>query len=808
MLPRCWWASVLLVILGTALAQEKTSAPTLTRVYPSGVQVGQAAEITFEGTNLDEPTGLTTTFPAQWEILPGNSPTQLRMRVTALPGAWLGWHLIHVVTKKGVTNGRLFCLDELPQVLTTGTPHSPEQAQAVAPPCVVCGVLDKDHSHWFRLSVQAGQRLSFEVLGRRLGSRLDPQLALYDGSGKRQLAFSDDAPGQQKDPRLHGVFTDAGEVLVELRDVRYQGGPEAGYRLRIGDFPLVSGPFPLAVERGKTGEVQFVSLQGSCVAPVVVDTAEILKQNKLSATSFMPVWTRGPAHLPRHPLGLPSWPAPLRLSAFPEMVESGTNDSMSSAHEVPVPSGVSGRFTQPASKRFYRFQGKKDQHYLLTVTSHAIGLPTTVFLTLLDNQGRTLATSNPTDDPVHIQFKAPADGVYVVQAEHLFDAGGASEIFRLEIKPVAPDFHLEAATDHVNLPSGHGAALLVTARRELFDGPIEIVATENSQVVGTIPAGQARTFCWLPATLAKAPRLQLAGRAVGITEGPLAEPRFVQCRQVLRQTHNQLRYWPLHLGYDLAVQQTPAPPFTLAARYVYPTAVRGLPVPVAVTVTRSSGVPEELTLSAETWPVPPGQPPLLAPLRTKIPADRAEATIELHPTPQAPNGLEVVLTGTNAAGQSLSVLLPGLRFGPPFEVTVAAPPPLSRAGRAAAPPPKPDLLLWPGWVPGLLMCPAAWLDEVFWHRWLGLQPVRIQVERQGGYRGPIVLEVLNLPPGVTVDKVTIPEGANSAWVILRSASDVAAAQKPDVYVQGTATGAGNQQQRSAPFTVLVGGEGR
>jgi hypothetical protein len=806
MLIRWSWVNLVLLCFGTALAQDRIREPMLTSMHPSGVQVGQPAEITFHGTNLDEPIGLKATFPVQWEILPGGSPMQLRVRVTALQGAWLGWHLIHVVTKKGVSNGRLFCVDELPQVLTAGTPHSPEHAQAIAPPCVVCGILEKDKSHWFKLSVRAGQRLSFEVLGRRLGSRFDPQLALYDGSGRRQLAFSDDAPGQQKDPRLQWVFPDAGEVLVELRDVRYQGGTEWGYRLRVGDFPLVNSPYPLAIQKGKTAELHFVGPQGTLATPVVVDTAELLKQNGHSLPAFVPVSPRGPTHLPNHPFGLPAWPVPVFLSAHPELVDAGTNDSLSSAQELPVPGGISGRFPQPASKRFYRFQGKKDQKYLLTVVSHAIGLPTTVLLTVLDNQGRTLAASNPTDDPVRILFTAPADGIFIVQAEHLFDAGGVSEAFRLEIKPAEPDFLLEVATDRVNLPTGHGAALLVTARREQYEGAIEIVAAEGNLVVGTIPAGQVRTFCWLPATLAVAPRLQLKGRAVAAAEGPLAEPRFVQCRQVLRQTHHQLRYWPLHLGYDLAVQQTPAPPFTLAARYVHPSAVRGLPVPVAVTVTRPGGVPEELTLSAETWPVPPGQPPLVAPLRTKIPADRAEATIELLPAPQAPSGLEVVLTATNAAGQSLSVLLPPLRFGPPFELTVAAPSPLSRAGRAPAPPPKADLLLWPGWVPGLLMCPAAWLDEAFWLRWLGLQPVRIQVERQGGYRGPIILEVLNLPPGVTADKVSIPEGANTAWVVLRSGSATPPVRKADVYFQGTATGAGNQQHRSAPFTVVVSGD--
>ena len=35
-----------------------------------------------------------------------------------------------------------------------------------------------DASDYFKITVQAGQRLSFEILGRRLGGQLDPQLTL------------------------------------------------------------------------------------------------------------------------------------------------------------------------------------------------------------------------------------------------------------------------------------------------------------------------------------------------------------------------------------------------------------------------------------------------------------------------------------------------------------------------------------------------------------------------------------------------------------------------------------------------------
>ena len=67
-------------------------------------------------------------------------------------------------------------------------------------------------SDFFRIAVAAGQRVSFEVLGRRLGSGLDPVLRLRDSAG-RELpgAYSDDAPGLQTDARLTHTFGVAGD---------------------------------------------------------------------------------------------------------------------------------------------------------------------------------------------------------------------------------------------------------------------------------------------------------------------------------------------------------------------------------------------------------------------------------------------------------------------------------------------------------------------------------------------------------------------------------------------------------------------
>src|SRR5262249_40390433 len=145
------------------------------------------------------------------------------------------------------------------------------------------GRADAEANDYFKINVKSGQRLTFEVLGRRLGSALDPQITLYDARTGRELpsGHSNDAPGLQTDARLTYVFKETGDVLLEIRDVMYRGGGDFWYRLRIGDFPCAVSPMPLAVKRGAKATVQFAGPLVDGVAPVEVTaptepTAEVV----------------------------------------------------------------------------------------------------------------------------------------------------------------------------------------------------------------------------------------------------------------------------------------------------------------------------------------------------------------------------------------------------------------------------------------------------------------------------------------------------------------------------------------------------
>jgi hypothetical protein len=742
----------------SALAQ----APTLGQPFPMGVQRGTTLDLNLTGANLAEPTGVLVNFPAKVTIPTennnGKDNAKLLVRLEVPKDAPLGWHSLRVATTRGVSNFRLFCIDDLPQVLEQDNNRSLATAQAVPVPCIVCGRADPEITDYFKFTAQAGQRLSFELLGRRLGSNLDPQISLLDPRNGRQLAFSDDAPGQNKDPRMTYTFKEGGEYAIELRDVRYQGGTDWYYRLRIGDFPCATTPIPLAVKRGTTTAVQFAGPQVEGVLPVAV---AVFGEPKGDTVWLTPV-------RPDAPCG---WPVPLAVSDLEESLEVEPNDQPAQANRVPVPGAVSGRFEKKGELDHYVFAAKKGQRYQIDALTQELQSPTTMYLVLKDAKGAQLAASNPANDPTRIDYTAKEDGDLTLAVEHLLYAGGPDQTYRLTILPPEPGFTLTATADRFDVPQGVAALVPLQVTRRNYNGPIEVTVTSPPGVSGTatVPAGQNGAMLLVtaePAAKLAGHSLTLVGKAA-INDKVVAERAEVKA--VVSQALGNLPFPPAHLTGELAVAVTEKPPFTLQATFAYPEGVRGQAVPVTITATKQAGFDEEITITTVVLPVPQGQQAAIPAVNAKIPKGQTEVKVELKPAEKAPLGV-VPLAFTGKAKQmnresTVHAQITGVTLALPFDLQVEA-----GDGKLA---PEEKL------------------------------KVKVKAVRKGGYKGPINLEVRNLPANVTAAKATIAENQDEAEIELSAAADAALGEKKDVNIQGTATAANSQQNVSPNFTINV-----
>src|SRR5439155_24027520 len=130
----------------------------------------------------------------------------------------------------------------LPEVAEKEPNNSLEQAQVISLPAAISGAISAAAQlDYYRFKAAKGQELVFEVDASRRGSALDSSLALLDAAGK-ELSRNEDYNGL--DSLLMFAVPEDGEYILELRDFRYQGGANYGYRLYAGALPYVQSIFP------------------------------------------------------------------------------------------------------------------------------------------------------------------------------------------------------------------------------------------------------------------------------------------------------------------------------------------------------------------------------------------------------------------------------------------------------------------------------------------------------------------------------------------------------------------------------------
>ncbi len=741
-------------------------APTLNMPSPSGVQRGTPLELTLTGTNLADPVGVWTSFPAKVSIPTdmnnGKDAAKLRVKLDVPADAPLGFHTIRVATKHGISNTRVFCVDELPQVAEVDSNRTKSTAQQVPVPCVVMGRCDAEASDFFKINVKAGQRLTFEVLGRRLGSGFDPIILLHDAKSGRELAglYSDDAPGLQTDARLTHTFKDAGDYIVEIHDTTHRGGPDFFYRLRIGDFPAAIAPIPVALKRGAKASVNFAGPAVEGVAPI-----EVAMPNEAGK----PVVNVAP----KAAAGLSGWPVSLIASDFDELVEQEPNNEPAKANKIPVPSGITARFLEKGDIDCFTFTAKKGVKYAITADTYEINSPAEVYLVLKNAKNAELAKSNPTTPTARIDYTATEDGDLIVQAEHLNFAHGPNEIYRLSVCETQPDFDVVIGLDRFDVaPGGTTLVPVMTAVRRDYAGPIELSVVGHPGFSGsvTIPAGVPGTppppagtpIAYLPLT-AKADvpmgpydlRIQAKGSAAG-----KEVIRFATVADLVKQSMAGLGFPPREMLNSIAVGVTDKPLFALTPKLANPDVIRGTPATVTISATKAMGFDDAITITAV------GLPP--------------NVTAALKPLPKGSNDIQLQITAAaNAPLGSFNITFRGAAksggkdfayYSAPLNLTIALPFEVKV---------EPALIsLKPG----------------------AKAKVKVTATRRGAFAGAIDVELKNLPANVTAPKTPIPMGKNEVEIEVSAATNAAAGDKADVNATGIA---GKDSAASPNFTVRI-----
>jgi hypothetical protein len=644
-------------------------AQVISSVTPLALRPGQTQDLLLQGSGLGDARALWCGFPQKSAVSPADSksrsnPAAVSFRVIVPPQSPLGIYGVRVATPSGVSPLRLMLLDDLPTVRATATNLSRAAAQPLSLPTAVEGALAPQQLHYFKFHAEAGQRVSFEVYARRIGSLLDPTLRLFDAAG-REVTYSDDVPGLSEDAAIQRTFRTAGDYVLELGDNVYQGGGEYFYRLRIGDFPAAALPYPLAATRGGEFTCQFADSAKGLIEAFRAKAPSDPSQ----ATLFVPA---------RQSNGNAQSFAAILLSDHKQASESEPNNSPKSASRVDLGNDLNGRLDAADDVDHFVFHAPAEEVVQFTSFSRRLGSPADLVLRLLKTDGNQLAFAE-SQGPQEATLAAtlPGAGDYVLEVRDLSHRGGPRFVYHVEAvaEPAKPsktqnthsrrvrNFSLVAAADSVVIPAGGTAAVAVTAVRSNYGGAIALRAVGLPAGVKSQPTWIGRGEETVDLTLQSTAELT-AGvihsiRIVGSPEHSQATVP-AETTEAVKVQLGAMPYPPLGLCTDLALVAGPRPAFTLHTEPSELVLTPGHSATLKFVAQRQTGFDEEIALAVtpEKKALPPGVTVAIKPIAKS--ATSAEITFTANEK-AASTIATVVLVGTLKKGnQAIAQPAPGI----------------------------------------------------------------------------------------------------------------------------------------------------
>lgn len=491
--------------------------PTIVNSTPMALVPGQATELTLLGDKLDAPMQIWTSFPATAEWLPnGSTPQAYKCKLTLDASIPVGIGGVVIGNATGVSDPLYVLIDDLATVADNANNHSRETAQTIELPVAIDGSSEGTAYDFYKFVGKSGQRVSVELVAGRLGSPFDGVIRLLDAAG-RELVFVDDDPGLGADCRFAYEVKADGEYTLEVHDNKYGGGR---YRLRVGDFPLVTTAYPLGGRRGSTTQIGFAG-------PMAAGADAVL----LTVGHEMPGGQRGVGA--RFPGGKSSGIATLVASDQPEVAEVEPNNTPETATAVMTPCAISGQFDAGGDTDLFQFLASSGQRLTFHAISRSLGSPSVLVLRLLKSDG-SLQAESPLggNEEETLTVVIPETGTYRLAVEDIFKRGGAGDTYRVDIE-AGNTFALTMkndanSKDKLVVPVGDGAVTIdVQCSRYGYEGPIRLRLENGGSIQllnDVIPekAAEVKTTLVLPPDL---PAGQL--RAMRIVGTALVEGREV-----------------------------------------------------------------------------------------------------------------------------------------------------------------------------------------------------------------------------------------------------------------------------------------
>jgi hypothetical protein len=453
---------------------------------PPVLAAGKVTRMTAIGSELDKALDVWTSLPVgKLKATPSGQrkagSAVFDIKVAA--DAPVGLFGLRVATANGLSNIHLCMIDDLP---VRPAPDSSKGPAKTTLPCALWGKFREAGVDRFAIHVKAGQRVSFEVVGNRLGKEVDPLITIRDERG-RFVAEHDNDLGLYFDCRFEHQFAAAGTYTISLRDSRFQGHEHGFYVLRMGRFPAARVALPAVVHPAKQNKLYFPEQKES------LDFA--LPAGTHSGTKSIP-W--------RRPGDEGSSWIPVEVSDIAPVVAAPDAVTAKKATVAKVPAQLCGVLTKRGERQFFRIQLTKGQSIHAVAHGRWLNSSIDLDLALTDEAGRPQrqGTEGP-DDTVRLEFTAGQAGVYCLAVRDGTREGGAACAYRVEVRNVPPQPQVFAEVEGLTVPRGSFQPVPLTVTRDGYNGPLTLTLTGAppgvALVPNKIPAGVKEIVCKLSA---------------------------------------------------------------------------------------------------------------------------------------------------------------------------------------------------------------------------------------------------------------------------------------------------------------------
>ena len=397
--------------------------------------------------------------------IPINYPRQWSAQVRINPDAPLGSASWDTFCASGGSSGSLpFIVGDLPEFIEQESNSTLDTAHAIEIPITVNGQIHGERDlDYYRVELQTDEVIYGEVLARRLGSKLEPTITVFDALGKQQ-SYQEDTLGD--DPLFAFRAPQAGTYYIQVGNVSFHGSTTHVYRMNLTRKPVAPYVYPIGAPAGVKTDFRFLIMDGNG------GTITLHRELTLEGTpgSYATCEDETFANRPRLRI----------LHANASVISTLTNRQQ---QEVPIKVGQTANGMLPpfAQDRFsLTVTDPSPIDIRIHAPSHS-SAASLIIVSITDASGNTVTRTKLS--PTGASLKAyhhlpnPKPGEYLVDVKSL---GGVKSdhrlaAYQLEISAAAPDFMLVSQRDCITVTQGQSLEIPITVTRQGgFQGEIKL----------------------------------------------------------------------------------------------------------------------------------------------------------------------------------------------------------------------------------------------------------------------------------------------------------------------------------------------